>query len=75
MSRAAILQAIQALPLEEQEALLHDLLALLPVAEKPLIAPNSSRLAGLFDNGSPAPADAEVTAWLEEHRQEKYGQS
>ena len=75
MNRATILQAIQALPPEEQEALLADLLDLLPVVQEPLATPNSSRLAGLFNNGKPSPSDAEVTRWLDEHRQEKYEHS
>jgi hypothetical protein len=75
MDRATILQAIQELPQDEQEALLSELLARLPLEKDPPVAPNSSRLAGIFSHGKTPPTDEEVVQWLDEHRQEKYGQS
>jgi hypothetical protein len=75
MDRATILQAIQELPQDEQEALLSELLDRLPLEKEPPIAPNSSRLAGIFSHSQIPPTDEEVAQWLDEHRQEKYGQS
>lgn len=72
MTRNAILQAIQALPPEEQEELIGEVLARLPLLEEPISSPNSSRLAGIFSNGQPPPSDAQVAQWLNERRQEKY---
>lgn len=60
MNRATIIQAIQTLPVEEQGALLRELLDLLPLADEPLTTPNSSRLAGIFSNGKTPPTDEEV---------------
>lgn len=75
MNRAAILRAIQALAPDEQEELLGELLARLPLAEEPAAAPTSARLAGLFDNGQAPPTDEQVARWLDERRQERYERS
>jgi hypothetical protein len=60
MNRAAILQAIQ--------ELLGEMLALLPIAEEPTMAPTSLRLAGVFNNGKTPPTDEGGALWLEEQR-------
>ncbi len=72
MNRTTILKAIQELSVEEQEELIGEILALLPIAAEPTVRPNSSRLAGVFNTGQTPPTDVQVAEWLDEHRQEKY---
>lgn len=74
MNRAAILQAIQELPPEEQDALVSELLDTFAGVKEPPVTPHSSRLVGIFANGKTPPTDEEVAQWLGEHRGEKYGQ-
>lgn len=74
MNRTTILQAIQALPPEEQEALVSELFDLFAGVKEPPTSPHASRLAGIFNNGKTPPTDEEVAQWLDEHRLEKYGQ-
>ena len=75
LDRETILRVIQTWPQDEQVALAQDILrrAGAPLAEEPLDPPDSRGLAGLLENGQPAPSDEQVERWLEEDRMKKYG--
>lgn len=75
--RAALREAIDALPRQDQMDILFHLLDLLlrqqgQSGTRPR-QPTLDRALGLLATDRPAPSDAEVEQWLEERRQEKYG--
>ena len=75
LDRETILQAVRALPADEQWLLAQEILlqiGALPV-EEPQTSPSSQGLAGLLATDQTPPTDDEVTQWLHEHRMDKYG--
>lgn len=75
LHRQTILRTVQALPPEEQIALVREILEQVPapIVEEPRQPPNSAGLAGLIANGKTPPTDEEVAQWLDERRSAKYG--
>lgn len=75
--QAALREAIDALPREDQMEILFHLLDVLLRSQSQSGArprrPTLDRALGLLATDRSAPTDAEVQQWLEEHRQEKYG--
>ena len=75
LDRETILQAVRALPADEQWLLAQEILlqiGALPV-EEPQTSHNSQGLAGLLATDQTPPTDNEITQWLHEHRMDKYG--
>jgi len=75
LDRESILQAVRALPADEQWLLAQEILLQIgaPLVEEPQSAPDSQGLAGLLATGQTPPNDDDVEQWLSEHRMEKYG--
>lgn len=75
--RAALREAIDALPRQDQMEILFHLLDVLlrqrGQSGTRTRKPTLDRALGLLATDQPAPTDADVEQWLEEHRQEKYG--
>ena len=68
--RSAVLQW----PADMRFALLRDLLyTLSPSDRQPSSAGTLSKARGLLTVEGPPPSDEQVKAWLDEHRQEKFG--
>jgi hypothetical protein len=75
VSYESVLREIQQWPAARQLELVQDVLrAISPrLALPPKRQKTFDRAFGLLANEKPAPTDAEVKQWLEEHRMEKYG--
>ena len=75
LDRETILQAVRALPADEQWLLAQEILLQIgaPLVEEPQTSPDSQGLAGLLATDQTPPADDEIAQWLSEHRMEKYG--
>lgn len=71
----AILQAVRNWPATWRFALVQDVLkTLAPSSEAPRARRKTLEKAlGLLSTDRPAPSDAEIQQWLDEHRLRKYG--
>ena len=75
ISYETILNTIRQWPLDRRFALVQDVLSTLA----PEVSPTRPRrktlekALGLLAADQPAPSDAEIEQWLNEHRMEKYG--
>ena len=72
----AVLFQIRHWPIRRRVALIQDVLrTLIPASELELPRPKNtlSKALGLLQTEHAPPTDAEVEAWLDEHRLEKYG--
>lgn len=74
-----ILHTVEDWPVEQRIQLIQDILSALKssqTTQMPSRPPRKRTLEqalGLLATDKPAPSDAEVKQWLEEHRMEKYG--
>lgn len=71
----AVLNTVRQWPPDRRFALVQDILNTLALEVKP---PRPRRRTlekalGLLATSQPAPSDAEIEQWLDEHRMEKYG--
>lgn len=79
MSSAAvddILATVSTWPVEERLELISRLLQSVRLPEETRRAERTlalQRLRGLLASDRPAPTDEEIAAWLDEHREQKYG--
>ena len=70
-----VLNAVRTWPATQRFILVQEVLATLapeglPASER---QPTLPRALGLLATDRPAPSDADIAAWLEERRQERYG--
>ena len=75
ISYETVLNTVRQWPLDRRFALVRDVLSTL-VPEVLLSQPRPKTLEkalGLLATSQPAPSDAEIKQWLDEHRLEKYG--
>ncbi len=70
-----VLDTVRNWPSDLRLTLLQDLLQTLTVEVERAgpSGPTWQQALGLLDTGQPAPGDADVQQWLNEHRLEKYG--
>ncbi len=71
----SILNVVSQWPPTQQQALVNDVLKMISSRVEPprQKRPTLSEALGLLATDQPAPTDAEVKQWLDEHRMEKYG--
>lgn len=75
ISYNSVLSVVSQWPPAQQQALVNDVLKMIsPRIEPPRKRrPTLNQALGLLATDKPAPTDAEVKQWLDEHRMEKYG--
>ena len=75
ISYETVLNTVRQWPLDRRFALVQDVLSTLaPKVLPPQPRPKTLEKAlGLLATSQPAPSDAEIKQWLDEHRMEKYG--
>ncbi len=69
-----VLKIVRQWPFEQRIALVQDVLETIDRRIEPPGSPRStlSQALGLLATDQPAPTDAEIKQWLDEHRVEKY---
>jgi hypothetical protein len=75
ISYDTVLEVVSGWPSEKRLSLVQDVLeTLAPESRGPRSQRRTlERALGLLPTGQPAPSDADVRQWLDEHRMEKYG--
>ena len=75
ISYETVLNTVRQWPPDRRFALVQDVLnTLAPEVSSPRPRHKTLKKAlGLLATGQPAPSDAEIKQWLDEHRMEKYG--
>jgi len=74
-SYETVLKTVREWPPDRRFALVRDVINALAAETFPSRSGRKTleRALGLLATGRPAPSDAEVKQWLDEHRMEKYG--
>ena len=74
-SYEVVLQTVRQWPPDRRFALVRDVINTLAADASPFRPERKTleRALGLLATSQPAPSDAEVKQWLDEHRMEKYG--
>ena len=75
MNYSTVLETVHDWPAARRLSLLQDILRTLEpeLQRRRPRRPTLEAALGLLATGRPAPPDAEIGRWLDEHRQEKYG--